>query len=199
MNNLSQRSAALVLVFAGFFVTSICASNLDTIGVALLRTIATNVDGSDIRVAQPEAGYDQVTNWEVNPDAISRPIGFLTYISADGSTTNFPNTLSSESGHADHVAGNFYGMSGGVATNVAHVDNFDANYLVQIYSNDDSLVVELPATNINDPVVNQSFIFTEDGGSQATVSDQQAIDSAYDNYAAQYNTLFVSGAGNGGP
>ena len=27
----------------------------------------------------------------------------------------------------------------------------------------------------------------------------RAIDSAYDNYAAQYNALFVSGAGNGGP
>ena len=63
----------------------------------------------------------------------------------------------------------------------------------------DNLVVELPATNINDPVVNQSFVFFEPDGSQATASDQQAIDSAYDNYAAQYNTLFFSGAGNGTP
>jgi hypothetical protein len=130
---------------------------------------------------------------------VQQPAGLLAYISADGSTTNFPNSLSSESDHADAVAGNFYGISGGVATNVAHVDNYDANYFFQIFSNAGNLVVELPATNINDPVVNQSFIFFEPDGSHATASDQQAIDSAYDNYAAQYNTLFFSGAGNGTP
>ena len=44
----------------------------------------------------------------------------------------FPTAWVSESGHADSVAGNFYGISGGVATNVAHVDNYDANYFIQI-------------------------------------------------------------------
>ena len=53
-------------------------------------------------------------------------------------------------------------------------------------------------SNINDPVVNQSFIFGYVPG-QVTVSQQQQLDSQFDNYAAQYNTLFVSGAGNGGP
>jgi hypothetical protein len=57
--------------------------------------------------------------------------------------------------------------------------------------------VSLPSTNINDPVVNQSFIFGS-VPSQVSVAEQQQIDSAYDDYAAQYKTLFVSGAGNGG-
>ncbi len=201
MNRLICQATVLAAVLAGGFVPAARAQSLDQIGVTLLRSVTTNLDGSGVRVAQPEAGYDQVTNWEVNPtdSLIQQPASLFTYISADGSTTNFPDSLSSESDHADTVAGNFYGIPGGVATNVTHVDNYDANFFLQIFSNADNLVVELPPTNINDPVVNQSFVFFESDGSQATASDQQAIDSAYDNYAAQYNTLFFSGAGNGTP
>ena len=47
--------------------------------------------------------------------------------------------------------------------------------------------------NINDRVVNQSFTF-----GAVAASEQESIDSAYDNYAAQYNTLFVSAACNYG-
>lgn len=161
MNRLTCQAAILAAVLTGGFILPSPAQSLDQIGVTLLRSVTTNLDGSGIRVAQPEAGYDQVTNWEVNPAAslVQQPAGLLTYISADGSTTNFPNSLSSESTHAGGVAGNFYGITGGVATNVAHVDNFDANYFLQMFSNADSLVVELPSTNINDPVVNQSFVF----------------------------------------
>ena len=36
-------------------------------GVTLLRAVTTNVDGSGIRVAQPEAFDYGTTNWEVNP------------------------------------------------------------------------------------------------------------------------------------
>lgn len=171
------------------------ASDLDTIGVTVLRTVITNVNGAHIRVAQPEAGYDLGTNWEVNPAAAGQPGGIFIYISANGSTTNFPNSLSSESGHADGVAGIFYGITGGVATNVAHVDNYDANDLVQV--NEfvtpfaTNYIASLPAANINDPVVNQSFTF-----GSVPVNEQQAIDSAYDNYAARFNTLFVSAACN---
>jgi hypothetical protein len=96
------------------------------------------------------------------------------------------------------VAENFYGVPGGVATNVAHVDNYDANYFIQIseianrFST--NFTASLHSDSTNDTVINQSFIF-----SGPTIPLQQAIDSAYDNYAAQYNTLFVSGVGNGGP
>jgi len=188
MKNPSKR--ILVFVLAGFFCATIRAQNLDMIGVTLLRTVATNVNGSGIRVAQPEAGLD--TNnppviWEVNPVAAVQRTNLFTYISSDGSSSNYPNSLGSESGHADTVAQDFYGMSGGVATNVAHVDNFEAEY----FYND--IVAATVPSNIGDPVVNQSFSF----GAQ-TASVQQTIDSQYDDYAVQYKTLFISAVDNGG-
>jgi hypothetical protein len=197
MKKLSHRTAALILTFAGFFCGAARAQNLDTIGITLLRTMVTNVDGSGVRVAQPEAGFDQVTNWEVNPGVVGQPTGLFTYISTSGSTTNFPNSLSSESGHADNVAGNFYGISGGVATNVAHMDDFDASYF---YNN--IIAATLPS-NIGDAVVNQSFTFGNVTNSSQTngvnpipVSEQQMIDSKYDNYSAQFKMLFVSAVNN---
>jgi len=78
-----------------------------------------------------------------------------------------------------------------VATNVAHVDNYEGNFFWS------SCVAAATQINIYDPVVNQSFAFGP-VPSQVTVAQQQMIDSAYDNYAAQFKTLFVSGAGNGG-
>jgi len=194
------RRWAKILLAATFIVAAtVRAMSQNTIGVTVLRAVTTNLNGSGIRVAQPEGGYSppQYTNWEVNPGVVGQPVGLFTYISGNGSTTNFPNSLSSESGHADSVAGNFYGISAGVATNVAHVDNYDANDLVQVNefvtAFSTNYTASLPAANINDPVVNQSFTF-----GSVPVNEQQAIDSAYDNYAARYNTLFVSAANNAG-
>ena len=196
MKNLPRQKAALVFIFAVSFCTAAQAQYLDQIGVTLLRAMTTNVDGSGIRVAQPEANLDGNTNhpsaFEVNTNTASQLAGRFTYTSAAGTTNIFPNSVGNESGHAGGVAGYFYGLSGGVATNVAQVDNFDADYFIQAYTNAFvNLIVVLPAANINDPVVNQSFTF----GSVST-NWQQAIDSAYDDYAAQYNTLFVSAACN---
>jgi hypothetical protein len=174
------------------------AEHLDSIGVTLLRTVTTNVDGTGVRVAQPEAG---APTFEVNPanSLVQQPASLFTYISNNVATNYFPNTLGLESGHADDVASNFYGLPGGIATNVAHVDNYDANYFIQItvtvpFPGITNYTAFLPSSNIDDSVVNQSFIF-----SSPPVTLQQAVDYAYDNYAARYNTLFVSGAGNGGP
>jgi hypothetical protein len=198
MKDLPGRNVFVFLLFA----LAVCigtvaqAQNLNTIGVTLLQSVTTNLNGSGIRVAQPEAGYDQVTNWEVNPGG--RPAGFITYISAAGSTTSFPNSLSSESSHADSVAGNFYGFTSGVATNIAHVDNYDANYFY------DNIIFPPAPANTNDLVVNQSFTFGNVSTNIPTptnylsVSDQQQIDTKYDNYAASHNTLFVSAVNNGG-
>jgi len=177
---------------------TIRASNLDTIGAALLQTVTTNLNGTGIRVAQPEAEDGTATNWEVNPGSVGQPEGLFAYNSSLGSATNFPNAVGAESGHADSVAGNFYGIPAGVATNVAHVDNYDANYFIQItytvpFPGTTNWTATLHSDSTKDAVVNQSFIFSE-----VTIPIQQAIDTAYDNYAAQYNTLFVSGAGNGG-
>jgi hypothetical protein len=185
-----QKKIAM-LVFAGVFFFSVAAQaqNLDTVGLTLLRTVATNVDGAGIRVAQPEAALDSpssFTIWEVNPAAVGQPTNLFTYTSSAGSSSVYPNSVGSESGHADVVAGIFYGMSG-VATNVAHVDNYEANYFISTY-----IEATFPP-DINDPVVNQSFSF----GVQPT-NTQEQIDSLYDNYSAQYKTLFISAVNNGG-
>jgi hypothetical protein len=190
MNRLICHAAVLAVALTADFIFSARAQSLDQIGVTLLRTQTTNLDGSGIRVAQPEASAPA---FEVNPtnSLIQQRSSLFTYASAVGIDTNYPNSVGSESDHADAVGGNFYGLSGGVATNVAHVDNFDADYFVNTY-----VVSNLAA--LNDAVVNQSFIFTETNGSHATIGEQQGIDSAYDDYAAQHGTFFISGAGNGG-
>ncbi len=166
---------------------------LDGIGVTLLRSETTNLNGADIRVAQVEA--EMATNppaFEVPPGAVGQPVSLFTYISSSGTANTYPNSEGAASSHAQSVAGYFYGLPGGVATNVGHVDNYDANAFISattlpVFS------ASLPATNINAPVVNQSFVFTT-----LTPSEQQTVDATYDNYAAQYQTLFVSGVGNGG-
>jgi len=134
-------------------------------------------------VAQTEA-VDPV--WEVGPSNgfVLQPVSLFTYTSASGSTNVFPNSVGVESGHADGVAGDFYGMPGGVATNVAHVDNFEANYFI-------NNVVFPDTSNINDPVVNQSF-------TDSNLANQSTYDSIYDDYATKFKTLFVSAIGNGG-
>jgi hypothetical protein len=190
-NPMKLRGAQFLLAFVFLGQMAARASNLDTIGVTLLRTVTTNVNGAGIRVAQPEAGNGATTNWQINPSTVGQPVSLFTYTSSNGTTNNYPNLLGAESGHANAVAGNFYGVPLGVATNVAHVDNYYADYFWS------SNVDVSPQINIHDSVVNQSFIFGS-VPSQVSVAEQQQIDSAYDNYAAQYKTLFVSGAGNGG-
>jgi len=168
------------LVFLGRALLAM-ADDLDTVGVTLLRLSDPTLTGTGVRAAQAEAGSP---TWEVNPDAVNQPASFFTYFSSAGSTNTFPNALGSESSHADQVGNAFYGISG-VATNLAHLDNYEASYFY------DRIILLRSA--ISAKVVNQSFIF--DG---STVAQQQAIDTNYDNYASQFNTLFVSGAGNGG-
>jgi hypothetical protein len=183
------RGAQFLLAFVFLGQMAARAQNLDPIGVTLLQTVTTNVNGSGIRVAQPEAYDIGTTNWEVNPNAsgVGQPVSLFTYTSSLGSVNTYPNSINTESGHADAVAGYFYGIPGGVATNIIHVDNYDANYFFG------SIINTANPANIKDPVVNQSFIFSE-----TTTNQQQTIDSQYDNYAARYDTLFVSGVGNGG-
>jgi hypothetical protein len=180
-----KSTAALVLMFGGFFNADILAQNLDFIGVTLLRTVTTNVDGSGIRVAQPEANVamDPIA-FEVNPANVGQPGSLFTYFTAEGSTNFYPNNLGTNSWHAEGVGNFFYGVPNGVATNIAHVDNFDADYFINNY-----IVSNL--TVPDDPVVNQSFTF---GALDAT--DQQSIDSAYDDYAETFGTFFVSAACN---
>jgi hypothetical protein len=187
--NMSSQKAAWILISVGFFFArtqaSAQASFLDTIGVTLLQTVTTNLNGAGIRVGQAEAIADAgVTNYEVNPGAVGQPTNLFTYFygtlpyTSVNSTNTFPNSLGVESGHADTVAVNFYGIPGGVATNVAHVDNYEANTFFNYYVNAER--------SISERIVNQSFTF----GDYDT-----NVDQIYDNYAAQNNVLFISGAG----
>src|SRR5438876_1891674 len=151
------------------------ASGMDTIGLAQLQAVAPGLVGTGVSVAQAEAGSP---TWEVNPAAVAQPQGLFTWISSTGTAAIFPNAVGLESGHADTVAGFFYGAPGGVAPGVAHMDNYEAAYFYN------SLVHN--RTAIAAQIVNQSFIFGV---------EDPTVDRDYDNYAARYNTLFVSGAG----
>jgi hypothetical protein len=184
-----RRTAALICFAAAssIFLT-VEAATLDTIGVTLLRAATTNLNGAGVRVAQVEGvvNTNSPPSFEVNPAAMGQPVSLFTYFSSLGSSSTYPNSVGAASWHADQVGGYFYRIPGGVATNVLHVDNFEEYYFYN------SIVVAGNAS-INDAVVNQSFIFYP-----VTVPEQEAIDRDYDDYAAQYDILFVSGAGNGG-
>lgn len=195
------RAGVFVLIFNLLFGEALPAQDFGPAGVTLLRETTTNLNGAGVRVAQPEAAIDtNGIDWEVNPAYANQPVSIFTYYSNNISTNNFPNNIGGESGHADSVAWNFYAIYTGVATNIAHVDNYDAQYFAQVSEPlPGEFVASLPSGNINDPVVNQSFIFEDSGGTQAAAKEQEAIDSAYDTYAATYNTLFIGGAGNGSP
>jgi hypothetical protein len=193
-NPMKWCGAQLLLAFVLLGQMTARAQNLDAIGVTLLQTVTTNINGAGIRVGQAEAG---VPNWEVNPGAVGQPTNLFTYFystlpySSVSTANTFTNSLGLESGHADAVGGIYYGMSGGVATNVAYVDNYEAGTLYNYYVNQNH--------SITDRVVNQSFIFCNADYSHLPVSTEQQIEQQYDYYAAQYKILFVSGAGNGGP
>jgi hypothetical protein len=182
-------------------VTTTQAQFLDQIGVTALRAVTTNLNGSGIRVGQAEAynGDNGSTNaWEVNPANVGQPVSLFTYTSALGTSTNFTNSVGTWSSHADAVGNNFYGLPNGVATNVVHVDNYDANDYVELGTDiHGNWICLLPAANPAEMVVNQSFIYAY-VPSQIPVAAQQAMDSEYDNYSATNHTLFVAAAGNGG-
>ena len=187
---LSKRPALFLLLLLA---VTARGTEFDTIGGTLLRQVAPTILGTGIPVGQAE-GYDQgVTGaFEVSPSDIGQTTNLFTWISASGTANTYPNAVGSFSGHATFVAGNFYGNHPGVAPQVSHVNNYDADYFYEHY-----ISLGLPLPN-SDRVVNQSFIFANTDGSHFPTNQEQAIESAYDDYAVQYGALFVSGAGNGG-
>jgi subtilase family protein len=182
-----KRPALLFLLFAALNMRS---AELDTIGVTLMRQVAPTLLGNGVSVAQPEGSTGNPDAFEVNPFVVNQPESLFTWTSSSGTATNFPNAVGSESGHADGVGNNFYGPASGVASQVAHVDNYDADYFFN------NLIDN--ALPISARIVNQSFIFANTDGSHLTTSEEQSIDASYDDYSVQYGVLFMSGAGNGG-
>ena len=181
-----MRKSFTLLFLAGVF--SLRAGDLDTIGVTVLRQVDPTLNGSGVKVAQPEATSAPTnSDYEVNPGNVyvGQPTNLFTYISTNGAiATGFPNSAGVESGHADEVAKNFYGIPFGAATNVSHVDNYDADYFFNHY-----IVLNFSLVNTA-RVVNQSFVFT--------AGDEPTVDPAYDNYAANRGTIFASAVGAGG-
>ena len=159
------------------------AGDLDTMGVTQTRATNAALTGGGVTVGQPEA-QGGANDWEVYPPYAGQVLGIFTWFNTNGSSTNFPNSLGTDSSHADQVGSHYYGMTSGVAPGVAHVDSYEAVYFYEI-----DVVGQMP---ISDAVVNQSFIFTGSDPPQTTV------DSTYDNYADLYGTLFCSAVGNGG-
>lgn len=166
-----------VLLFAS---ASAFAADLNTIGVTTLWNFEPALNGATIRVAQAEASEGPGA-WQVNPAAVGLPAGTFSWISGGGTSTTFPNSLGSESWHGGEVGRHFYGASTGPAPGVLHVDNYEAGYFLN---------VTVPnQTAIAAKIVSQSFVL----GAEDSTADRN-----YDRYAARYNVLFVSGAGNGG-
>ena len=161
------------------------ATNLDTIGVTLLRQVDPTLNGSGVRVAQAE-GTESLSDenaFEVIPSAVGFSASFFTYVNSSNATSSvYPNTLGLGSAHATSVAGNFYGKNVGVATNVSHVDNYEAGNFFNTRID--------PNTAISAAIVNQSFLFD--------AAFQAQVDTNYDNYVATHKTIFVNGAGNSG-
>jgi hypothetical protein len=182
-----KRPALLFFVLAAL---NAGAAELDTVGFTLLRQVAPTLLGNGIPVAQAEALTGGSGEFEVNPSAVSQPATLFTWISSSGTATTYPNTVGLESGHADGVGNNFYGLTLGAAPQVSHVQNYEADNFFNNFIDS--------ALPISGRIVNQSFIFANTDGSHLTTDEEQSIDASYDDYAIQYGVLFVSGAGNGG-
>jgi hypothetical protein len=187
----SRMLKSLAAFLMWFAVLQSFADNLDTTGVALLRQTDPTLNGSGVRVAQVE-GTESLTDqnvFQVLPQPIGKLTNLFTYYSTLGVGGGYPNMSGSGSSHATSVGGNFYGCApptyNGAATNVSHVDNYEAGYFYNTKIGFGATGVAIPAA-----VVNQSFNFTSDG--------QTMIENDYDNYIVAHKTLFLTGAGNGG-
>jgi hypothetical protein len=163
------------------------ADDLLTMGVTLVRATNAGLTGAGIIVAQPEALQTAGTaQFEVNYATVGEPESLFSWISTNGATNSFPNSLGTESAHADSVGDDFYGPTTGVAPGVAHVDNYEADYFF-------ASIVEA-GVSISDSVVNQSFAFFD------APAQQPAINAYYDNYIANNGNIFcsaVNGLNNG--
>lgn len=154
--------------------------------MTLLQQVDPTLNGSGVRVAQIEVPYFTTPlppyAFEVVPSVVGQPSSLFTYYSTLGTATTYSNSIGVNSDHANSVAGNFYGNNGptysGVATNVSHVDNYEVNYFLTFWP-------VIPGR-----VANQSWNYG---------TNEPTVEQTFDNYSVTHKTIFVSGAGNGGP
>jgi len=171
-------------------------------GVTAFRIGTTNLYGTGIRVAQAEATNNPppLESYEVNPANVGSPAGIFTYISTYGTSSTYPNTVGTNSDHAEWVAKFFYGTvsppgqtSAGIATNIAHVDVLDANYFFN------NFVDQYTPQSLGDAIINQSYKYSATlPGNQTSITNQQLLDTLFDNYGAYFNVLLVGAVGKTG-
>ena len=166
-------------------------TTFDQIGLTQLQSVAPNINGTGVNVAQVEASVSSTTlnAFEPNPANLSTHAQF-TFIDSSGNSSGSYNSADA-SWHAEYVASLFYGGAGtGVAPDVSHVYVYaESDYYNTLYADTapiNSSLGEAPS------VVNQSFVYPG-----VTSSTSQYLDQIWDNYAAQNNTLFVTAIGDG--
>jgi hypothetical protein len=189
MKGLLKRTV-FVFVYGTFcYLAQGASENVSTnaIGLTQLQGLDANLNGAGVHVGQAEAAIDTNGDWEVDPANVLQSGSIFTYYTNGGSSSVYPNSLGGDSGHSDVVGQIFYAPQVGIATNVAHVDNFEADY----YTSD--VIFAADPRNFNDSIVNQSFTF-----GVLDANDQEEVDSDYDDYSTKFNTLFISAVSNGG-
>jgi hypothetical protein len=198
------RSGRGLSSLSNFIVPAACAgaacyvfpigARADQIGLTQLHAIQPGLNGSGIRVAQveaPETNGSSPPDFEVDPNGtgVNQPASLFTYYSTNGISNTFGDSVGSNSYHARDVAAGFYGTAIGVATNVSHVDNYEADYF--------NTTVIAGARSMAAQVVNSSYAI---GDSQGNAIQDPSTDQEFDNYVANNpGRIFVAAAGNGGP
>ena len=192
-SNAARCASAALALAAAFATTHAVQANttFDQIGLTQLQSIAPNINGTGVNVAQVEASVSSTTQnaFEPNPANLSTSAQF-TFIDSSGNASGSYNSADA-SWHAEYVASLFYGGAGaGVAPDVSHVYVYAESYYYNtLYAG----TAPINSSRGADPsVVNQSFIYPG-----VTSSTSAYLDQIWDNYAAEYNTLFVTAIGDG--
>ncbi len=160
------------------------------IGLPQLLTANGTLTGAGVTVAQVEAPLSGGDYFEPTISQTGESPLIFTFVNGSGTVSTTQNT-SEESAHATIVGQLFYGTSGGISPGISQLYVYDANEAYMTMTGGNTLI---PSGDTAAPaVVNQSFVFP---GENAT--GIAYLDSLYDNYAAEHNTLFISAIGDGG-
>jgi len=179
---LSMKTPFISILLTLFLSTTLLltAGDKDTIGLTDLLAREPGVNGTGLRIALVEASTSLTSEkYQPNPASADPAITFSFFDSASTYPTAGVYNGAKYSSHANTVANHYFDLNTGVATDVSEIYVFNANnFFNEIIQTN---------TNISAKVINQSFVFSE---------VNTAIDQLYDNYAHNYQTLFVNGLNN---
>ncbi len=171
-------------------------TTFDEIGMTQLQTVNPALNGSGMSVGQVEStvGAASYTSFQYEPNPQNtNPNANFSFRSDNGASTTFSS--SSYSWHADNVANIFYGSSSGIANKVSNVYVYETGDFANlfVFAQRSLTGANGIAAGSNPEIVNQSFAYVNEPLGTITY-----IDNAWDNYAAEYNTLFITAVGDGG-